>query len=94
MTVDHDGYEPDLDELYDDHGGRIWSDDDPLVRRLRSMKWNDMPAEIRERCWDQIERRLIEFERDGTFSRVGQRELSLNGYRLGRRLDIRAGSPT
>jgi hypothetical protein len=49
---------------------RDWLDgyDDPLVARLRALRLARAPAEVRERCWEQIKARIeepqAEFEAD------------------------------
>lgn len=36
----------------------IEGDDDALVRRLRRLEWPKAPAAVRERCWEDLSRRL------------------------------------
>jgi hypothetical protein len=35
-----------------------YADDDPLVRRLRSLEWPGVDPALRERCWEDFVRRL------------------------------------
>ena len=44
-----------FDDVVFDHS---YADDDPLVRRLRSLEWPGVDAELRERCWEDFVRRL------------------------------------
>jgi hypothetical protein len=53
----HD-YDPESNESYDEGTDWIWAADDPLVHRLRTMKWTEAPADARERCWDAIKERV------------------------------------
>lgn len=32
--------------------------EDPLVRRLRGLDWAEVPADVRERCWESISSRI------------------------------------
>lgn len=50
--------------LSDAHHGH-WSDpddDDPLVRRLRNLRWADVTPELRESCWRDFCRLIEERE--------------------------------
>jgi hypothetical protein len=38
----------------------IDSDSDPLVSRLRALRSTEAPAEVRERCWQQLQARIAE----------------------------------
>lgn len=33
-------------------------DNDPLVARLRGLKWADVPTDVRARCWERINNRM------------------------------------
>src|SRR5439155_26465200 len=67
------------------------SESDGLVNRLRGLAWPAVPAEVRERCWDQFSRRLSgrepERERDDAPGVVSKRN-------VGRRLDFTRHAPT
>jgi hypothetical protein len=89
-------YEPDSDEFYDEEGERVWTDDDPLVRRLRGMKWAEVPTDVRERCWDQIKQRIERLERQGMFPAAqATPEVNCERYGFSRRRagTCRSGSP-
>jgi hypothetical protein len=49
----------------DELSERVYTDDDPLVRRLCAMEWAEVPAEVRERCWQQTSKRIDELEKQG-----------------------------
>lgn len=38
-------------------------ENDPLVQRLRQLKWPEVPAEVRERCWREFQERIARKER-------------------------------
>jgi hypothetical protein len=38
------------------------SEDDPLVARLRALRWAPAPDEVRERCWQRIRERVAELK--------------------------------
>ena len=38
--------------------------DDDLVRRLRGLKWPEVPPDVKDRCWEQFRER-IERQQDG-----------------------------
>jgi hypothetical protein len=44
-----------FDDIVFDHS---YADDDPLVRRLRSLEWPGVDPALRERCWEDFQRRL------------------------------------
>jgi len=59
------------------------SEDDPLVRRLRNLKWPEVRPELRERCWkaicERVEQQQAERERaeaEGKQSEDEQRRAS------------------
>jgi hypothetical protein len=37
-------------------------DNDPLVERLRALKWADVPSDVRARCWERINHRMAALE--------------------------------
>ncbi|HEX2015529.1 MAG TPA: hypothetical protein VGN69_02460 [Solirubrobacteraceae bacterium] len=37
-------------------------DEDPLVGRLRSLEWSEVPTTVRERCWQQISGRIADIQ--------------------------------
>ena len=74
----------DEDELYDEDSGRTWSDDDPLVERLRAMTWAEAPADVRERCWQEIKKRVDELERQGLLGRPHNAEVNCDRYGFSR----------
>jgi len=37
-------------------------DEDPLVGRLRSLEWSEVPTTVRERCWQQISDRIEDIQ--------------------------------
>jgi hypothetical protein len=38
----------------------LYADDDPLVRRLRTLQWAQAPDEVRQRCWEEFSRRITQ----------------------------------
>ena len=74
----------DEDELYDEGSGRTWSDDDPLVERLRTMTWAEAPADVRERCWQEIKKRVDELERQGLLGGPHNAEVNCDRYGFSR----------
>jgi hypothetical protein len=42
------GSNTDNDDFQDEFG--------PLVQRLQKMKWPEVPADVRERCWQDFQR--------------------------------------
>lgn len=86
-------YDADSDEYWDEEAVRIWHDDDPLVRRLRTMKWTEAPAGVRERCWMEIEKRIDALEHRGLLP--GSRpvvEVNCERYGFSRRPELCDGS--
>lgn len=78
-------FDPD-DEFYDEDGERIWADDDPLVLRLRAMTWAEVPTDVRERCWHEIEKRIDDLERQGILPISSPlREVNVENYGFSRR---------
>ena len=37
-------------------------ENDPLVERLRALKWADVPTDVRARCWERINTRMSTLE--------------------------------
>jgi len=33
-------------------------EDSPLVRRLRNLKWPEVPPDVRERCWREFQQMM------------------------------------
>jgi hypothetical protein len=44
-----------FDDKVFDHS---YADDDPLVRRLRSLEWPGVDPELRQRCWENFLHRI------------------------------------
>lgn len=86
-------FDYDADDEFDgDAAEWAWSDD-LLVRRLRTMKWAEATAEVRERCWVGIKARMAELEEQGVLSsqRSGAvREVNLECHGFTRRPVLRA----
>lgn len=64
LLEDDDPFDPhDEDEEFE----WLESEDDPLVRRLRNLKWPEVRPELRERCWkaicEKVEQQQAERER-------------------------------
>jgi hypothetical protein len=58
----------DARELPDaDWEGDLWprGDEDELARRLRNLQWPDVSAELRQRCWEELTRRMPELDGGG-----------------------------
>jgi hypothetical protein len=72
-----DGFSPD------------WQEDDELVRRLRSLQWAPVPEELRQRCWEDFDRRVSE----GALSQNGQ-VVSRPAFNVGERYDFRRFAPS
>ncbi|HVE68130.1 MAG TPA: hypothetical protein VNB64_06065 [Solirubrobacteraceae bacterium] len=36
----------------------VENDNDPLVARLRGLKWAEVPTDVRARCWERINNRM------------------------------------
>jgi hypothetical protein len=53
------------------------SPNDPLVTRLRALRMAEAPAEVRERCWQQLQARIAE----GLLAEVEQPEISTERLR-------------
>jgi hypothetical protein len=84
---DKSNYDPGSDGISQQEGERVWSDDDPLVRRLRGMKWAEVPVEVRERCWGEIKHRIDDLESQGLFPVSPRRpEVNCERYGFSRRL--------
>jgi hypothetical protein len=60
--IEYHDYHSDSYELDEEQHELASDDDDPVVRRLRAMRWAQIPDDIRERCWEDIRRRLDERE--------------------------------
>src|SRR5436309_2549445 len=46
------------------------SQEDPLVARLRALRWSPAPQEVRERCWRRIRERVAELKAEKEAERV------------------------
>jgi hypothetical protein len=65
---------------------RVYGEDDPLVRRLRGMEWAEVPAEVRERCWQQISKRIDQLGTQGILPTMSHdHESSCERYTFSRR---------
>ena len=45
-----------IDELDADWA---YLESDPLVGRLRALRWTDVPGDVRERCWERVSAHLV-----------------------------------
>ena len=66
-----------------------WQEDDELVRRLRSLQWAPVPEELRQRCWQDFDRRVSESALAGDGG-VARRPT----FNVGERYDFRRFAPT
>lgn len=48
------------DDDYDPEG--LQPEEDALARRLRRIQWPGVRSDLRERCWQEISRRIAELE--------------------------------
>jgi hypothetical protein len=85
--LDYHDYGSDSDERFADEADPTWTDDDPLVRRLRAMTWAEIPPSVRERCWEDIKQRIEQRDmqrQDGN----DDPEISCDRYGYTRRRDV------
>jgi hypothetical protein len=70
-------------------GERVWADDDPLVCRLRAMKWAEVPTDVRERCWGAIKHQIDDLERQGVLPGAGPNlDVNCDRYGFSRRREL------
>jgi hypothetical protein len=66
-------YDPDL----------LYADDDPLVRRLRTLEWAEAPEEVRQRCWERFSARIAELAAEDAESNAARMQGSRVEERYG-----------
>lgn len=64
-------------------------EDDELVRRLRSLQWAPVPEELRQRCWEDFNRRVNSLEH----SRHGRAE-ARTAFNVGERYEFKRFAPS
>jgi hypothetical protein len=72
----------------DDYVAGWDTEGDELVRRLSTLEWAPVPAELRERCWRAFEER-IEQSTNGASDRVRSR----SGFNIAERYEMRRFAP-
>jgi hypothetical protein len=72
----------------DDYSSGWDMEGDELVRRLSRLEWAPVPAELRERCWQEFEQRISQ-NGDGTGDRTRSRE----AFNVSERYEMRRFAP-
>lgn len=83
--IDYYDNDADSQELFEDGFDLLWTEDDPLSLRLRSMTWTHTPAEVRERCWMLIQQRIEAGPTDDDELTAAEPEVNCDRYLYTRR---------